>query len=203
MRYNDYNDNELIDLINENEEANEILFEKYKPLIIGIAKRKYDPNVSNGFELNDLISEGMIGFSTAINTFKTGKEASFFTYAKTCIERKITSALLSSTRQKHKALNESITIEDDENINFGLKKVLGDDSLNPEKLMITAENTKELLESLDKQLSTSEKQVFELKKSGFEIQEIGDILDKDYKSVDNTLQRIKIKIKNYLKEKEN
>ena len=203
MKYNDYNDNELLDLISENEEANEILFEKYKPLIVGIAKRKYNPNLSNGFELNDLISEGMIGFSTAINTYRPGKEASFFTYAKTCIERKIASALISFTRQKHKILNESITIEDDEEINFGLKKVLGDDSLNPEKVMITDENIRELLENLDTQLSSFEKQVFELKKSGFELSEIGEILDKDYKSVDNTLQRIKSKVRNYLNDKEN
>ena len=148
MKYNDYNDNELIDLVSENEEANEILFEKYKPLIIGIAKRKYNPNVSNGFELNDLISEGMIGFSTAINTFKPSRDASFFTYAKTCIERKITSALLSYTRQKHKILNESITIENDEEMNFGLKKVLGDESLNPEKVMITDEASLKLFNSL-------------------------------------------------------
>lgn len=201
MNYNNYNDNELLELVSENEEASEILFKKYKPLIIGIAQKMYNPNLVIGLDLNDLISEGMIGFSVAIDSFKNGKDACFFTYAKTCIESRIKSALLASNRQKHRLLNESLSMEEDEEVNFGLKKVLGDHSLNPEKIVITDENIKELLASLDKQLSDFEKRVFELRKSGFEIVEIADILDKDYKSVDNTLQRIKAKIKTYLNER--
>lgn len=164
MNYRDYNDFELIDQVNESEEANEILFKKYKPLIIRIAKKNYNPNNSNGLDLNDLISEGMIGFSTAINTFKPDKDAIFFTYAKTCVERKIISAVLSSNRLKHRILNESISMEESDEDSVGLKNILGDNSLNPEKLVITNETILELLETVDKDFSDFEKQVFELKK---------------------------------------
>ena len=47
-------------------------------------------------------------------------------------------------------------------------------------------------------LTDFEKQVFELKINGFEYKEIADILDKDSKSIDNALQRIRLKIKNNL-----
>lgn len=198
MNYSDYNDNELIDLLTENEEAGDILYEKYKPLIVKIAKKYHNPNISNGLDLSDLISEGMIAFSQAIDAYKVSREASFYTFAKTCIERKIRSVIVGTTRQKHKILNESISMDEDFE-DFNLKKVIGDDSQNPEKLVVTDESIKELLDSLDNELSDFEKQVFELKKSGFEIIEIANILDKDYKSVDNTIQRIKTKIKKCMK----
>jgi len=92
MNYKDYNDYELINYIRENsEEANEILFEKYKPMIVNLATKmvNYSPNL--GLEINDLIQEGMLGLNTAINSFDENDETSFYTYAKTCIERKIIS----------------------------------------------------------------------------------------------------------------
>jgi len=200
VKYSEYNDNELLDLYSENEEAGEILYEKYKPLIMKIANQYYKPNISNGLELNDLISEGMVAFSQAIENYKDSKEASFYTFAKVCIERKIKSVIIGTSRQKHKFLNESVSMEEEFD-DFALKKVLGDNSQNPEKLVISDENIQELLKLLNEELSDFEKQVFELKKSGFEITEIANILDKDYKSVDNTLQRIKAKIKKCMKEK--
>ena len=40
MRYKEYNDYELLSFINEaDEDANEILFEKYRPLIVSIATK--------------------------------------------------------------------------------------------------------------------------------------------------------------------
>ena len=42
MQYREYNDYELLNYISENnEEANEILFEKYKPLIVNISNKLY------------------------------------------------------------------------------------------------------------------------------------------------------------------
>ena len=50
----DYNDNELISYIEEqNEDAEEILFEKYKPLIVRFAKKIYKKSI---FPLKPLLS---------------------------------------------------------------------------------------------------------------------------------------------------
>ena len=88
MNYDEINDYEVLSMVADNEDATELLFKKYKPLIVGLAKKIYNNNQNTGFDLNDLIQEGMIGFSTAINTFDENKDTTFFTYAKTCIERR-------------------------------------------------------------------------------------------------------------------
>lgn len=205
MNYKDYNDFELISYIRESsEEANEILFEKYKPLIVGFATKmvNYSPNL--GLEINDLIQEGMIGLSTAINTFNENDEASFFTYAKTCIERKIISTIVAAKRQKHKILNESMSIEiySDDNSAGIIDALVVDNSYNPENIIFQNENEVKLIEEIRKQLTPLEEQVFDLKISGFKYREIADILDKELKVIDNALNRLKTKVKNILEKQE-
>ena len=58
----------------------------------------------------------------------------------------------------------------------------------------------EILNKLNEQLTDMEKQVFELKKNYFNYKEIADILDKEPKVIDNTIQRIKTKLKKIMKE---
>lgn len=198
MNYRDFNDNELIAYIKEdNEEANNIIFEKYRPLIAGAASRMFNYCKNSGLELNDLIQEGMLGLNQALNSFDTTRDVTFYTYAKTCIERKIVSLVVSSRRLKHKILNESISIEiyndNDEFVN--LDKLLSDSSTDPETIMFDNEQNNELIDKIKNQLTPFEQQVFELKINNFNYNEIAEILDKDSKSIDNALQRIKIKIK--------
>ena len=201
MNYKDYNDFELISYIRESsEEANEIIFEKYKPLIVSLATKmvNYSPNL--GLEINDLIQEGMIGLSTAINAFNENDEASFYTYAKTCIERKIISTIVAAKRQKHKILNESMSIElytDDNNTGI-IDALVVDNSYNPENVIFQTENEIKLIEEIRKELTPLEEQVFDLKISGFKYREIADILDKELKVIDNALNRLKTKVKNIL-----
>jgi len=200
MNYKDYNDYELINYIRENsEEANEILFEKYKPMIVTLATKmvNYSPNL--GLEINDLIQEGMLGLNTAINSFNENDETSFYTYAKTCIERKILSTMIGARRQKHKILNESMSIEiyNDDNSSV-IEGLVADNSYNPENLIVQTEDGNSLYEKIIEQLTPLEQQVFELKASGFKYKEIADILDKDPKEIDNALNRLKTKIKNLI-----
>jgi RNA polymerase sporulation-specific sigma factor len=198
MNYRDFNDNELIAYIKENnEEANNIIFEKYRPLIVGAATRMFSYCKNSGLELNDLIQEGMLGLNQALNSFDTERDITFYTYAKTCVERKIVSLVVSSRRLKHKILNESISIEiyndNDEVVN--LDKLLSDSSTNPETIIFDNEQNNELIEKIKNNLTPLEQQVFELKINNFNYNEIAEILDKDSKSIDNALQRIKNKIK--------
>lgn len=203
MDYKEINDYELLSYVKENnEDANEILYDKYKPLIEKNARRLLKYCSYNGLELNDLIQEGMLGLSRAAQSFSESKEASFYTYAKTCIERKQLTAIMASQRQKHKLLNESVSFEayDDEATNIKtVDAMLVDNSYNPENVIFDYENSTELLEKVNKVLTNFELQVFELKISGFNYIEISDILDKDKKQIDNAIQRIKNKIKDTLK----
>ena len=198
MIYDDINDYEVLSIVADNEEATELLFNKYKPLIIGLAKKVYGMAQNTGFDLNDLIQEGMIGFSTAINTFDESKDTTFFTYAKTCIERRLYSLIKSANRFKYQILNESYSVEDLANDNKSLENLLEDSTSNPENKLIDNENAKELIRNIQTQLTSLESAVFELKISGFTYREIAEILGKESKSIDNAISRIKAKVQKYL-----
>ena len=202
MNYKDLNDYELVSYVMENEEATDILFEKYRPLIYSIAKKLYNENQNIGLDINDLVSEGMVGFSIAINTYNEHKDTMFFTYAKKCIESKMYSSLRGATRLKHQILNSSISMEAfEEEFELNLEDLIGDNSSNPENIAIDNENVMELPENLQKEFTDFELQVFNLKKNGFGYKEIAEALEIEPKRVDNAIQRIKNKIKKYLKNK--
>lgn len=202
MDYKGFNDYELISYVRENnEEANEIMFQKYRPLIENASRRILKYCKYSGLEFNDLVQEGMIGLSSAINNFEESKEASFYTYAKTCIERRLISAVIGSQRQKHRLLNESMSFEiyNDDNEQVEYDKVLIDNSYNPESIALDYEKEVELVDSIKSLLTDFEQQVFELKISGFNYREIAEVLDKEPKAIDNALNRIKNKIKDKIK----
>lgn len=205
MNYREFNDYEILNYINENnEEAMEIIYEKYKPLITKIATSMYKKYCKNtGLDINDLMQEGMLALNKAINSYQENKDVLFYTYAKKCIERKIISTVICANRQKHKVLNESISFEIDLDNNTNLETFLGDSKNNPEKIIVSNESSKEFLDDIKKSLTDIEAQVLQLKLDGFDYKEIAQIVGKDVKAVDNTIQRIRNKIKKIMKNKEN
>lgn len=171
MNYKNFNDYELLDYTYScNEDANDILIYKYRPLIISIATKmiKYS---SGGVDLNDLIQEGMLGLNDAINSYNENKEANFGTYAKICIERRINSLIKSTRRYKNKILNESVTLENDDD-DFTLDRFLVDNKANPSELVESSEWEKETLNKLDRELTDLERQVFDLKRIIFHIKKL-------------------------------
>ena len=196
MEYQDLNDYELLSYVSENiEEANDIIMEKYYPLVTSISNKmnKYINNC--GVDRVDLIQEGMIGLTNAINSFKDQKDTSFYTYARTCIERSMISFIISVNRKKHQILNESVSYD---NPNLIIDKVLKDEN-NPLDIMINDSEIKITEEKIKSKLTTFEDQVFSLMLSGFKYKEIADILDKDSKSIDNAIQRIRTKARAVIK----
>ena len=203
MNYSDFNDYELIEYANENnEDANNILIKKYEPLIHSIANRMLKSCSYIGLEESDLVQEGMIGLNHAISYFNEQKDIIFYTYAKTCIERRMISTIIAAKRLKHRVLNESISLNaDNEDISFD--KILKDESSNPEKIVMDSEETEKLIESIKDSLTDFELQVFELMLSYFKYGVIAEILDKEKKQVDNAMQRIKNKVREKISEKQN
>lgn len=197
MEYIDLNDQEILDYISENQEYEEIIFKKYEPIIRNYAKKYYPYIKNNGIEISDLIQEGMLALSNAIRQFNASKSATFYTFAINCIERRMINVLANSKRLKHKALNESLSFEltsnDDDTLT--LENLFFDENENPEVMFFSKEQEDELIEKIKSNLTDFENQVFDLKYNDFEYKEIASILDKDLKSVDNALQRIRSKIK--------
>lgn len=201
-KYLNINDNELLYLIGENsEDANEIIFEKYKP-VIDYYVCKYLPFVSGkGIDYNDLYQEGLIGLDSAIKGFKNKKDIKFSTFAFLCIKRKIFTAVKNANRKKHSILNESFSLDvtmPDENRSF-IDFIKSSDG-GIEDLLVSKENIEYFNDMLNKELSEYERRVYDLRVSGFNYEEIANMLDKTVKSVESVLFRIRVKIRNILKE---
>lgn len=199
--YNKENDNELIYLVSEsNEDAKELIYEKYRPIIEMKAKKYVKFVVSKGYDINDLIQEGMIGLTQAINDFKEQKNVQFQTFANLCIDRKIFSFIRNITRDKHRLLNESISIDASYSSTGKplIEMLFDENNINPEEIFIERETKYELFNKIDEKLSKSEKEVFDLRMQGFSYKEISELLNITSKAVDGTLSRIKNKITNIL-----
>ena len=86
MEYKTLNDNELVYLCNENnEEATNILIDKYKSSILSILREYLKEYNVVGIEVADLYQEGLIGLIHAIDSFDEKKDVTFYTYANACI----------------------------------------------------------------------------------------------------------------------
>ena len=198
MDYKDFNDYELINYIAEgNEDASNILLKKYEPLIKKEASKLLPFCDKSGLDINDLVQEGLIGLHHAIEKYKEQSDVMFYTYALKCIQRKMLSTLVGVNRKKNRVLNESVSLDDDNT----LIKILKDSTPNPEEFIINTEREETLISNIKFSLTDFECNVFDLFISGFTYIEIAKILDKDVKSIDNAIQRIKKKIKNIITEK--
>ncbi|MDD3995341.1 MAG: sigma-70 family RNA polymerase sigma factor [Tenericutes bacterium] len=200
--YKNINDYELIYLVEEKDEnALNILYDKYKPIVDLKAKKYLKYGKKIGLEYEDLYQEGMLGLSEAIVSFDQEKNAQFKTFANLCMERQIFSLLKKASRKKHTLLNDSVSLDekinDDENT---LLDVFFEKGTNPSELYEYKESKKELFEKIYSILTPLEKEVFDLKINNFDYNEISQLLNKSYKSVDSSIQRIRIKVRKIIDE---
>ena len=181
-----------------NGEAINALVHAMRPTVEMIAM-KY---IHSPLEKDDLVQEGMIGLFKAIQDYDKSKEAVFSTFAELCISRQLYSAVKSSNRKKNIPLNTYVSIyspvyseqgEETEG-SFMVDHSLEAAELSPEEILIDRENVCSLRCKIEECLSAMEKQVFDLYMEGMTYQEIARHLDKEPKSIDNALQRIKSKV---------
>ncbi|SDD80727.1 RNA polymerase sporulation-specific sigma factor [Bhargavaea beijingensis] len=155
-----------------------------------------------GADREDIIQEGMIGLYKAIRDFRPDKLSSFRAFAELCITRQIITAIKTATRQKHIPLNSSISLDkpvyEDESERTLLDMLTGPELDDPADLMVHREDFHRLEEEVNNVLSTLERQVLALYLEGRSYQEISDKLDRQVKSIDNALQRIKRKLEQHL-----
>lgn len=196
MDYDDINDNELLFLVSEsNEEARSILVKKYTGIVYKIAHKYTSLAESIGIEEKDLIQEGLIGLTKAIDTYDTNKEVLFYTYVTVCIETSIKTALRSGNRKKNKSLNDSISLEKLYEEDINIDEALKDEQYNPSLKIQEEESMDEILTKSQKLLTSFEYEVLKLKIYGYSNQEVADITKKNKKAIENTLFRIKSKLK--------
>ena len=186
MKNDDY---ELVYLAQDgNEDAINIIYDKYKPIIVKKSKNAIVFVTHHGIEINDIMQEGYIGLEEAIRNFSQDSEASFYTFASLCIDRQILNYLRKLTGSKDKVLNDAIMIDDN------LEKTLKD-NYDIEKRLLGEDNNQQIIKTINNSLTPFEKNVFDLRIRGYSFEEIAKKLNKDLKSIYNTLQRIRVKVK--------
>ncbi|MCM3744795.1 RNA polymerase sporulation sigma factor SigH [Sporosarcina luteola] len=192
-------DEELLVRIHEGStDALDFLITKYQSFV----KMKARSYFMMGGDREDIIQEGMIGLYKAIRDFRTDRLASFRAFAELCITRQIITAIKTATRQKHIPLNTSVSLDkpvfDEESDRTLLDVLTGSVLDDPEDLMIHKEEFIHMEGEINKVLSGLEKQVLSLYLEGQSYQEISDELNRQVKSVDNALQRIKRKLERHM-----
>ena len=175
--------------------AEETLVTRYTRLVRTCAR----PFFLAGGDSEDLIQEGMVALIKAVREFAPDKAATFRTFAEICIRNRLYSVLRASARDKHKALNQSISLDtpdfDSNSYTSGTSSLAQRD---PEDFLIDREHTAALLAGVRKQLSEFEAKILGYYLDGLSCREIADAVGKSPKSVDNAVQRIRRKVAQHL-----
>ena len=172
-------------------EAEEVLVTRYGRLVRTCAR----PFFLAGGDSEDLTQEGMVGLIKAVREYDASKEASFRTFAEICIRNRLYSVLRAAARDKHKALNQSVSLDtpefDSNSYTSGTSNLA---QRNPEENLIDREHTAALLSGVRKQLSEFEAKILGYYLDGLSCREIAETVGKPPKSVDNAVQRIRRKV---------
>lgn len=189
-------DVEILKKIRSGDASAEIeLISRYKDLVTKISRCYF---IAGG-DIEDIIQEGMIGLYKAIKNFNPNKEASFKTFAVLCIKHQIQSAIKSSTANKNKALSSAVSFQDfTESGNSTAMEYLPVELIfdeSPEDEAINKEEYLTLKRKIKDILSPLEYKVLTYYINGYTYKEISANLNVSEKSIDNSLSRIKTKLK--------
>lgn len=193
--YNNLTDEQIIEILkNGNDTALEYLINKYRNLVKIIARAYF----MIGADKEDIIQEGMIGLYKAIKDYNQNFQAKFYTFAKICITRQVMTAIKSANRKKHQPLNTYLSLnrfmyEENDQVPF-IESIENGNIFNPEEIIINKENIAYIEKSIENVLSEFEKSVLYIYLKGKSYSHIAKILNKDEKSIDNAIQRIRKKI---------
>jgi len=86
----------------DREAVNELL-RRHEGLIMSVARRYFVP----GGDHEDVRQQAMIGFWKAVRDYTGGAGASFPSFARTCMQRQVITAVKAANRMKHSPLNDA------------------------------------------------------------------------------------------------
>ena len=197
----EFNDSELISLLPEDEEnIKNIIYDEYGYLI-DVLIRKYN-NFIKMFQLDEqeLRCEASYGFSDGINSYLDNKNASLKTFLSLCIERRIIKYLTKFTTQKSQMLKDALSLDyahGDSHTPL-IETISDEGEFDPLNNLTNFETFDEIVFLAKENLSEFEYKVFTYMLNEVSYQEIARILEKTPKQIDNTIQRIKIKMRKIL-----
>ena len=152
-----------------------------------------------GGNSDDLCQEGLIGLVDGIEKYDESRgdvdSESFKAFVLMCAKRQILDAIKKANSKKNLALNTSISLSAEDVEALGESGMELIHHLTPEEIMMEMFDKEETASAISINLSSFEQVVLNLYLEGMKQSEIAEKLDKTVKSIDNTLQRIKNKIK--------
>ncbi len=161
-----------------------------------------------GGDSEDLLQEGLIGLYKAVRDFRADKETSFRSFAELCVTRQIITAIKTATRFKHAPLNTYVSFShtpagQDSEGECTLGDALPGPGVNdPSVCVISTEELQSLVFTLGTGLSPLEAEALRLYLEGSSYEEMAELLDRDTKTIDNALQRVKRKILTHQKSRQ-
>ena len=187
-------DNELVLLAKEGDEAAiDFLYKRYAPIV-----RNKTRNSLNGFiDREDLFQEGMIAIFDAMDTFNAEIGCPFKAYALTLVENRVINVLKTLSLKRCVPQNLIISLSQnitDEEIGPLQEFLCDEKNPSPEYKYIEDESTRLICGLAKEKLSKLEHKVFCLFIEKRSYEEIAFELGIDKKSVDNAVQRIRIKM---------
>ncbi|TET54520.1 MAG: sigma-70 family RNA polymerase sigma factor [Actinobacteria bacterium] len=167
------------------------IFKRFKYLLRGKASNIF----IIGADSEDVFQELRIGLFKAIRDYKADKNLDFKGFAEICVERQIFSAIKCAAGPKHTPLHNYSFLETPENSSENDKSLRPPNTVNDplRKLILKEELVTVLLRIKD--LSIIERRAFRLLMQGDSYQDIAVKMQLSHKSIDNALQRARLKLK--------
>lgn len=137
---------------------------------------------------DDLYQEGLLGLLSAVYSYRPDKNTAFRTYASVCISNQIKAAIKSANSKKNLPFGSLLSIDD--------TVIPATESV--EDLFIFNETEEVLNSFLQKELSALELSVIRLFLQDMSYKDISEKLNIPVKSVDNAIQRIRGKLRDFL-----
>ncbi len=181
-------DNELVSRAKGGDSvALSLLIEKYSD---NIFKKASSFKNLCGIDVEDLYQEGMIGFVSSIYSYDESYGTKFSTFSSTVYSRKMLSALRKTNNDMNNCVEFSGSVDENE---------LLSQNISPEDAVLYDEEINEIMMHVKENFSKTEQKVFKLILLGLSYAEISEIIESNVKSVDNTVQRIRRKLRDFRK----
>ena len=177
--YKDLNDYEVMYMIGEkSDDATNLLFEKYKPVIEKYAKEYYNYGKNLGLEYQDFVQEGYLGLYKATQNYTDNRNSIFYTYVMICIKSSMSNLIRTNSSKKNYILNNSISLfhsMDDNNLEL-INYISDNSAVLPDEEM---ENCEVILAFKKKiyELDLLKGSILELRYNGFNNREISKLLN--------------------------
>lgn len=171
------------------------LFRIFRPRIFRIARQYFVP----GWERDDLLQEGTIGFYKAIRDYKNGL-GSFSAFVDLCVRRQVITFIKTATRQKHALLNHALSLDAPAFADSDALRVAclrGHDGASPRH----HEDSVEFLNALWHRCSELERGVLSMYSNDYSFLEMAWELGVKLKAIDSAVWRVKTKARKLLAER--